>query len=401
MRFLQVFLSGYEQIEECCCDGDSDRPTAEEETVMKTRNWFFGWLLVLSVWVTGPGSAVLAQSAADVFGENSVKISESSTSESSAGEASKAATGKGTLIGTVRVDPSLNVRTGPWGEIIGSLYDGNKVEIIGSSGDWYQINYGNGTAYVHSDYVVVGDAASASSSTSSTGTVHVNPSLNIRTSPWGAVIGSFYEGDQVTIIGQEGDWYKISWNGQTVYCHSDYITKSGSSSPATSQPSTPGSVQTGANGLIKMDVPKQCQGAVNCPYPWSACGPTSLGMALAYYGKGNAGALASNLWNICGSTGDAGTNHAGMVRGANHYGFPNAKWNYSVGASWVREQLKAGKPIIANVYNHYVCITGIDDNGNIYYNDPAKWDVVQVKSFDSFSAWWNGGGCYHAAMTLQ
>ncbi|HNX75781.1 MAG TPA: SH3 domain-containing protein [Candidatus Rifleibacterium sp.] len=368
---------------------------------MKTSRWFFCWLLVLSICLTVPGGTLMAQSAADVFGDNAIKIT-TGTNSSASGEAA-AATGKGTLIGTVRVDPSLNVRTGPWGEIIGSLYDGNKVEIIGSDGDWYKINYGSGVAYVHSDYVVVGDAAATASSSSSTGTVHVSPSLNIRTSPWGNVVGSFYEGDQVNIIGQEGDWYKISWNGQTVYCHTDFISKNGagtSSQPAVSQPTSSG-VQTGANGLVKMEVPKQCQGAVNCPYPWSACGPTSLGMALAYYGKGNAGALAANLWNVCGSTGDAGTNHAGLVRGAANYGFPNAKWSYSVGASWVREQIKAGKPVIANVYNHYVVITGIDDSGNIYYNDPAKWDVVQVKSYDSFSAWWNGGGCYHAAMTLQ
>lgn len=56
-----------------------------------------------------------------------------------------------------------------------------------------------------------------------TGTVEVNTSLNIRTSPWGKIIGSFHNGDQVTIIGREGDWYKISWNGRTAYCHANYV----------------------------------------------------------------------------------------------------------------------------------------------------------------------------------
>ncbi len=370
---------------------------------MKSPKWFFFWLLVLSFSLSAPFRPLLAQSAADVFGENAIKISESS---SSSGQSSETATGKGVMTGTVVVSPYLNVRNGVWGAIIGALYNGNKVEIIGSSGDWYKINYGSGVAFVHSDYVVIdGTSGAAASSQSSTGVVHVNPSLNIRTSPWGAVIGSFYEGDKVTIVGQEGDWYKISLNGQIVYCHSDYITRSGSSpaSPPTTSTTSPGTsgVQTGANGKVVLNVPKQCQGAVSCPVPWSACGPTSLGMALAYYGKGNAGSLAANLWYTCGTTGDAGTNHAGLVRGAQQNGFPNARWNYSVGLSWVKEQIKAGKPVIANVYNHYVVITGIDDSGNIYYNDPAKWDVVQVKSYDSFSAWWNGGGCYHAAMTLQ
>ncbi len=370
---------------------------------MQTKRWFFFWLMALCVGFAATGQPLLAQSAADVFGDRTITISEQSGSSGQ-----QVGAGKGTMTGRVVVNPYLNVRTGPWGNIIGALYDGNKVEIVGSSGDWYKINYGSGVAFVHSDYVVIDGADSAAGNAqSSVGTVQVNPSLNIRTSPWGPIVGSFYNGDKVNIVGREGDWYKIKHNGSIVYCHSDYIVKSGgattSPTPAPSSQATSGTagVQTGANGKTVLNVPKQCQGAVNCPVPWSACGPTSLGMALAYYGKGNAGALASSLWYTCGTTGAAGTNHAGLVRGAQQHGFPNAKWHYSVGLSWVKEQIRAGKPVIANVYNHYVVITGIDDSGNIYYNDPAKWDVVQVRSYDSFSAWWNGGGCYHAAMTLQ
>jgi murein DD-endopeptidase MepM/ murein hydrolase activator NlpD len=55
--------------------------------------------------------------------------------------------------GTIRVGTSLNVRTGPWGRIIGSLYDGNKVKITGENGDWYKIDYNGQTAYIHKNYV--------------------------------------------------------------------------------------------------------------------------------------------------------------------------------------------------------------------------------------------------------
>lgn len=317
-----------------------------------------------------------------------------------------AATSTSATTGVVDAYPALNVRAGPWGTVIGSLTSGNSVQIIGSSGDWYRIKWGNGTAWVHSDYVRAGSPARASPAPAATvtkGTVTAEPSLNIRSAPWGGVIGSFFPGEQVNIVGKEGDWYKISWKGKTVYCHSAYISTSGStpSSPAPSTSPTP-QPSTGANGKIVLKVPEQLQMQVNCPVPSSACGPTSLGMALAYYGKGNAGALASKLWYTCGTTGDAGTAHEGMRRGAAANGFPNAKWHYGVGLSWIREQIKAGKPVIANVYNHYVCIKGVDDSGNIYYNDPWGGGVVNhVKSFDQFSAWWNGGGCWHAAMTLS
>ena len=58
-----------------------------------------------------------------------------------------------TMTGTVVVDPSLNIRNGPWGRITGSLRDGDKVTIVGTSGDWYKIKVGSGYGYVHANYV--------------------------------------------------------------------------------------------------------------------------------------------------------------------------------------------------------------------------------------------------------
>ncbi|PKL51149.1 MAG: hypothetical protein CVV42_00900 [Candidatus Riflebacteria bacterium HGW-Riflebacteria-2] len=65
----------------------------------------------------------------------------------------KAAAKPKTTPGTVKVSPSLNVRTGPWGKIIGSLHNNNKVKIIGTEGDWYKIDYNGQTAYIHANYV--------------------------------------------------------------------------------------------------------------------------------------------------------------------------------------------------------------------------------------------------------
>ncbi|MBF0547178.1 MAG: peptidoglycan DD-metalloendopeptidase family protein [Candidatus Riflebacteria bacterium] len=58
-----------------------------------------------------------------------------------------------TIEGTVKVNTSLNVRTGAWGTVIGSLHNGDKVSIIGTSGDWYQITYKGQTAFIHRNYV--------------------------------------------------------------------------------------------------------------------------------------------------------------------------------------------------------------------------------------------------------
>ena len=47
----------------------------------------------------------------------------------------------------------LNVRTGAWGQIIGQLNHGSSIEILGKSGDWYQIKYKGKEAYVHANYI--------------------------------------------------------------------------------------------------------------------------------------------------------------------------------------------------------------------------------------------------------
>ncbi len=86
------------------------------------------------------------------------------------------------------------------------------------------------------------------------GTVRVNTSLNIRTGPWGTIIGSYHNGDKVRIIGREGAWYKISRNGQTVYCHANYIDAPGA--PAGQTPiDTPGSNRDSRRGTDHASTP--------------------------------------------------------------------------------------------------------------------------------------------------
>ena len=72
--------------------------------------------------------------------------------------------------------------------------------------------------------------------------VRVSTSLNIRTGPWGQIVGGFSNNDEVNIIGKEGDWYKISHNGQTRYIHSRYVA--GAPGSASSGSSSTGSAVT-------------------------------------------------------------------------------------------------------------------------------------------------------------
>jgi len=273
------------------------------------------------------------------------------------------------------------------------------------------------------------------------GTVNVGDStLRLRSWPWGDVKGSYTTGSPLTVLGESGEFYLVEINGQQGYMHKNYVstadkeasgvepyypgdTKSGGAlalkegiaaskdgaagktpKPAVvneqRETNTAGRVSTGSNGKVVINVPQKCQRQVNCPAPNSACGPTSLAMVLSYYTGKDVSELASNLWNICGSTASDGTGHAGLIRGAAHYGFPNAKMNWCVSESWVRDKIKAGKPLVAHVKGHYVVIKGIDDSGRIYFNDPWPTGVERSMSFSEFSAWWRGAGT-HPCLTID
>jgi len=57
--------------------------------------------------------------------------------------------------GKVRNCVALNVRTGPWGDKIGWLKDGDRVQITGEDGDWYKIKFGRKTGFVYKKYIGV------------------------------------------------------------------------------------------------------------------------------------------------------------------------------------------------------------------------------------------------------
>ncbi len=64
-----------------------------------------------------------------------------------------AATPQVILDGVVEVDTYVNIRTGPWGKIIGRADNNGKVKILSKQGDWFQILNGTEIAFIHSYYV--------------------------------------------------------------------------------------------------------------------------------------------------------------------------------------------------------------------------------------------------------
>jgi uncharacterized protein YgiM (DUF1202 family) len=112
-------------------------------------------------------------------------------------------------IATVDVDTTLNIRTSPWGDIVGNFVKGDKVTIVGQSGDWYKIKKGGKTFYVHSAYVKRKGEKDKPFSTN--GWVNAPIGLNVRRVPHGDVVGTLKDQHAVEILGVAGNWYKIKW----------------------------------------------------------------------------------------------------------------------------------------------------------------------------------------------
>ena len=181
----------------------------------------------------------------------------SNSSESSSQETRSGKSGQ-----VVNVHSSLNVRSGAStsSSVIGSLSNGSKVIIVGESGSWYKINYGNTTGYVSKDYVQASGEQNSSSESSSQGTtsgksgqvVNVHSSLNVRSgaSTSSSVIGSLSNGSKVTIVGESGSWYKINYGNTTGYVSKDYIQSSGESNNSSNSGNSSSETTSNKSGYV-------------------------------------------------------------------------------------------------------------------------------------------------------
>ncbi|MBI5994711.1 SH3 domain-containing protein [Clostridium perfringens] len=161
--------------------------------------------------------------------------------------------------GIVNVSSSLNVREGAStsSKVIGSLSGNTKVTIVGEEGAFYKIEYKDSHGYVAKEYVK--DVTESSNSnqgtqtpekpsipenTEKTGIVNVSSSLNVRegASTSSKVIGSLRGNTKITIVGEEGAFYKIEYKGSHGYVAKEYVkgvTESSNSNQGTQTPEKP------------------------------------------------------------------------------------------------------------------------------------------------------------------
>jgi N-acetylmuramoyl-L-alanine amidase len=137
----------------------------------------------------------------------------------------------------------VNIRSGPGTnyEIVGTVYQGTEVTISQQQGDWYKITLGNTTGWVSSSLI----DAKITAKVTVTGTT-----VNLRSGPGTSygIVGQVSQGDTLTLLATEGDWYKVQTpQGKVCYIAASLASKAGSGSttapsqtPPPAQPPTSG-----------------------------------------------------------------------------------------------------------------------------------------------------------------
>lgn len=194
---------------------------------------------------------------------------------SSAGSSNSSSNASGQS-GTCNVS-ALNIRkgVGTSTSVIGLLRQGDKVEILGTEGEWYKISADGKTGYVFAEYITVGGSSSSSGSSDSSdnnqtadgknGKCNVT-ALNVRSKATtsSSVIGSLSKNMVVEIIGTSGDWYQIktTLNGKSVtgYVFAEYIDltdeETTDSSNGSSETTTDNKGKTGTVNAYALNVRK-------------------------------------------------------------------------------------------------------------------------------------------------
>ena len=134
-----------------------------------------------------------------------------------------------TYLGIAQADGNINVREVPGteAEIVGKLPNNAGCEIIGTDGEWTQIESGKVKGYVKSEYLLTGDAAIAKAqevkqtvATVTTTTLYVRDEANTDSH----VITMMPEGEELEVLEVLDGWVKINVDSDEGYVSSDYVS---------------------------------------------------------------------------------------------------------------------------------------------------------------------------------
>ena len=128
------------------------------------------------------------------------------------------------------VDEAVNVRDSASedGKLLGKFFKECGGEIVEKGDGWTKVKTGDLTGWIKNDYLMFGDSAAelAQKVVEKTATCTTD-CLRVRKTadPDGAVLDLLAEGDQIGVLGQEGEWTKVEFSdGEEGYVSSEFVT---------------------------------------------------------------------------------------------------------------------------------------------------------------------------------
>ncbi|MBS6215806.1 MAG: SH3 domain-containing protein [Clostridiales bacterium] len=175
-------------------------------------------------------------------------------------------------VGTVQAD-ALRLRSAASTDsaILATASEGDAVIVLEDAGNnWYKVDYESVQGYMSGEYLTISQKADAA-----IGYGKVNAggsSLNMRSAPStsSSKVASLADGAVVKIIGVDGGWYKVDYNGKTGYVSSDYMI---TTKETTSRGSETTAAASSSMGEQVVAYAKQFLGT---PYVYGGNGPNSF-----------------------------------------------------------------------------------------------------------------------------
>lgn len=111
---------------------------------------------------------------------------------------------------------TVHVRKGPGTKyaVDFEVRSGEKMRLIGESGNWYLINTEDGkTGYISKNYTSLG----------ASGETTANVNMRQGASSASASMGVLPKGTKITLTGVTGNWTEVSYNGNTGFIYTKYV----------------------------------------------------------------------------------------------------------------------------------------------------------------------------------
>lgn len=152
-----------------------------------------------------------------------------SSEQSSTGET---ASGTAVIIGDY-----VRMRAGPGTgyEILGSYNSGDKMELLGKSGDWYNVRSNGIQGYIYAQYLSTSPASNVTPMADTMAWTTTGVYFRQAPSTDSTSLQLLYAGTAVTINGKTGEWYRVLYNGTTGFVYGIYLS---TQAPAENLPST-------------------------------------------------------------------------------------------------------------------------------------------------------------------